>query len=206
MKYEIFVGDNSTYFDYGYAVLEDDFAVDLCTYVNVGIRQDSVIIGIQDEFGEIDDHLRWFPKPGVIEFYYWDKNNLEAITFHNRSQHPIYICGCTYLSAGESKEIKYTASSPHSSFLSRMDLIGMVRLIEADEHKKLIDKEGLLLSAMNEADAFKENIRFVPSELLKDEETELLPFDVNGGRIAYEDSDRIVFRADDREYVFGKAF
>ena len=205
MKYEIWLGNDSTHFDHGTAHFDDGRTESLGAFCNVSIRQDSLLIGVPNEYGELDDKLRWYPMPSVIDFYIWDKA-LDAVVFHNNSDRDIYICGHLYLRPGESGEVQNHLGKKHSDWLRHMKPIGLGRLVEtshAEEgYQALVGKYGLILSRMSRQDPFKEVLRFVLADCLRGEELDVEGFETSAGRSTFEEGSRIVMQTENSRYVF----
>lgn len=204
MKYEIWLEKDSTHFGRGLAHLEDGSIEQLAGYCNVSIRQDSFIIGTMNEYGEIDDRLRWFPKPGVIEFYSWE-NDLESIVFHNETGYDIYIFRFAYLKPGESVEIRKT-DRKHAEYLRHWNAEGLGRLIETSyedpEYKALEGKYGIILSRISAHNWGKTVLKFILADCLLGKEPDTEGFETSAGELSYEENNRIVLQTEKTKYVF----
>lgn len=205
MKYEIWLGNNSTHFDHGVAVFDDGRTEPLDTFCNVGIQQNSLLIGIANEYGEIDDQLRWYPMPGVIDFYVWSKD-LDGLTFHNTSDHDIYICGYAYLKPGESTEIQNQYGQKHTDWLRRTAPIGLGRLIETSHieegYQELVGKYGLILFRMSREDPFKTVLRFVLADALMGAAVDTEGFETSAGKLTYDENGHMVMQTERSRCVF----
>lgn len=205
MKYEIWLGNDSTHFDHGIALFDDGCKKPLGAFCNISIRQDSLLVGTTDENGELNDKLRWYPMPGVIDFYIWSKD-LEYLIFHNSSDHDIYITGYSYLKPGETAEIRNCLGRKHSFWLRQMRPVGLGRLIETthteDDYLKLIGKFGLILSRMSRQDPSKTVMRFVLADCLRDAELDLEGLETSAGVLKYEEDGRLVLQTKKSRYVF----
>ncbi len=150
MDYEIWLGNDFIQFERGLAHYADGTKKKLCAFHNVGTyNAGSVLI---DEVGnDIEKYpLRWYPKPGVIEFYDWDQS-INNLILHNEGDSDIYIFGYAYLKPGESANFVRTEKVPHYQALKHYLPIGLVTLNITDNSplndSGIFGKKGLLLEA-----------------------------------------------------------
>lgn len=205
MKYEIWLGDDGTYFDHGTAHFEDGHTDPLGAFCNVSIYRNSLLIGTANQYGEIDDKLRWYPKEGVIHFYFWAQD-LEGVVFHNGTGRDIYIYGHAYLKHGESAEVNQRFGTKHADWLRCMTPIGLGRLVETshteDDYPNMIGKYGLILARPSRRDLNKNVVRFVLAACLRGEDLETEGFETGAGKVVFDGENQFVLETENSRYVF----
>ena len=104
-RYEIWLGDHYSHFDRGIAYLEDGRTIALKSWVHVAsYGSDSVLIDDEEHYTYGRFPVRWFMRPGAMEFYSWDET-VPSLLIHNSSSEEIRVDRYCVLKPGESKEL-----------------------------------------------------------------------------------------------------
>lgn len=104
MKYEIWMGNHYSRFDYGLVYLEDGRSLPLKAWIHTATYgADSILIADLERYELCDFPVRWFIYQSGIEFYCWDEE-VESITLHNCTGADLTIRDYGVLPAGESRE------------------------------------------------------------------------------------------------------
>lgn len=108
MLYEIWIGEHYSHFDHGVAHLDDGRKIELKNWIHVATYgNDSVLIDDAEHFADCNFPLRWFTKPGALEFYHISSNTPDVL-FHNESNVDIRIDCFGILKPGESMTVSFS--------------------------------------------------------------------------------------------------
>lgn len=183
MKYEIWLGNDPMQFERGIAHLDDGSTKELMAWHNSSTYHEGSIL-VDEVGGRYDGPVRWYPKPGVVEFYSWD-GNITEIIFHNDSKRDYYIFGYAYLKPGETAVCDGKTKPPHRQLLRRFNPKGLATLQNTShsepEYQTMIGREGVLLERLSYEDVTKDVWKFLLPEVFRNEDPELEGFETSAG-------------------------
>ncbi len=183
MKYEIWLGNEYIQFKRGLAHFEDGSTKELCAWHNSSCYGSGSVL-VQEADFEIEDYpLRWYPHPGVIEFYVWDAK-IREVTFHNESNRDYYVFGYVYMKPGDTAVIPLS-KMPHRAHVRKFTPRGLVTLQNTShtepEYQALIGKRGLLLERLGCEKEIKTVWKFIADDSLQGEDPQPEGFETSPG-------------------------
>lgn len=204
MKFEIWLGNDSTHYEHGIAYLDDGRMVELLAYCHIGLVEDAMVIGVADEYKNIHNSIRWYPHPGLI--FMSRLYEVDSVLFHNASDHNIYIYGYAYLKPGDSYEYTEENVETHGEYTSRWRPLGIVRMVDTNDRKakSLIGKYGVLMTRGSQQSPGWLHSRFLLVDYLLDPATQNCCFEASAGLLTYDDEGRAVVKAKHSHYIYDK--
>jgi len=107
MTYEIWLSDTYGYFERGAAHTEDGRTLQLKAWVHQSTYgSDTLLIDDEENFKSGRFPLRWYIKPGRLDFYVADSDIIESILFHNEGSVDLRVNTYDVLPIGESLEVR----------------------------------------------------------------------------------------------------